>query len=342
MPPRILFLGSGLDAASWRFRVGQYLPHLRERGFEVDSADLHRPLPQRLATLAAAARYDAVCVHRVLLPPFEAAWLRRAAPRYMFDFDDAIMLRDSAHPRFDSWQRRRRLRRMLRGAHTVIAGNAYLAAWARRYHADVAVIPTAVDLTAYGDRTEDWGLRTESESLSPQSSVLSPAVIGWIGTSSNLMYVRQRLPALRRLVEHQPEVTIKIVCDRPLEAPGLPLINQPWSLAGEVADLRSFQIGIMPLPDDPWTRGKCAVKILQYFAAGLPVVCSPVGANLDVVEHGRSGYFAAGDDEWIARLDELLADADLRRRLGAHGRRVVEERFSVQMILPRLLETLLR
>lgn len=317
---RLLFLGADRGGASWRFRVAQYLPSLRQLGFDADTAELPRSLVQRLRMLSAAARYDTVWIHRTLLSPFEHRWLVHAAPRYFFDFDDAIMLRDSAARRFDSWQRRRGFRRMVRGAAVVTAGNAYLAEWAQRYHANVTVIPTAVDLTAYP--------------LTPADG--DEAVVGWMGTASNLMYLRGIVPALARLCARRPQVKVKVVCDADFAAASLPVISKRWSLGDEVADLRSFQVGIMPLPDDPWTRGKCAVKILQYFAAGVPVVCAPVGVNREVVDHGRNGFFATTEDEWVARLDELLSDADLRRRFGAHGRSVVEDRYSVQTVMPRL------
>ena len=321
MPPRLVFLGAGLGAASWRFRVAQYLPHLRARGVAVETADLHCGARQRRRLLDAAAGADAVCIHRAWLGRRELARLRSGARRVVFDFDDAIMFRDSAGRRFDSWQRRRRLARMLRGADAVIAGNAYLAAWARRVGVDAHVIPTAVDLAPYPT--------TPPAGAAP--------VVGWIGTRSTVMYLHAVTPALARLAARHADLRVEVVSDGHFAAPGLPLTNAPWSLAGEVEALRRFQVGIMPLPDDPWTRGKCGVKLLQYFAAGLPVVCSPVGANRDIVADGVNGYFAADVDTWVARLEALLADAALRRRLGAHGRDTVVRRFSLDIMLPRLL-----
>jgi len=322
VPARLLFLGAGLAAASWRFRVAQYLPHLRARGIAVQTADLQCPPRERRRILDDAAGADAVCIHRAWLTRLELRRLRRAARRVVFDFDDAIMFRDSSARRVTSWQRRRRLVRMLRGVDAVVAGNAYLAAWARRVRADVAVVPTAIDLAPY-----------------PAAQPADGApLIGWIGTHSTLMYLGALLPVFHRLAARQPGLRFAVVSDGRFVAPDLPLRCTAWSLAGEVADLRRFQIGIMPLPDDRWTRGKCAAKILQYFAAFVPVVCSPAGANCDVVEHGRNGYFASGDDDWVARLEALLADADLRRRFGAHGRGVVAERFSLEATLPLLLD----
>jgi len=320
-----LFLVSGASEASCRFRVLQYLPHLQRRGLTTHVEDLHVPVRQRRRLLLSAADYDAVCVHRVLLTPIEHRWLQRAAPRYVFDFDDAIMFRDSAHRRFASWQRRRRFGRMVAGARRVIAGNRYLADWASPYTERVTVIPTAIDLAAYP----------------AQAPRRRDAVIGWIGTRINLMYLRTVLPALTNLMRTRPDTTLKIVADDFLDAPGIRVTKKRWSLDDEVGDVMSFQVGIMPLPDDPWTRGKCAVKILQYFAAAVPVVCSPVGTNLEVVEHGRTGYFAATEEEWVTHLDELLGNEERRKQFGAAGRETVRQTYSIEANLDALINVLL-
>jgi glycosyltransferase involved in cell wall biosynthesis len=292
----------------------------------VDVADLHVSAAARWEILRSATGYDSVCIHRVFLSPLERRWLRRAACNYIFDFDDAIMFRDSSHRRFDSWQRRRRFRRMVVGARHVIAGNSYLADWASRSGGRVTVIPTAVDLSTYPERR-------------PEPS--REPVIGWIGTRINLMYLRTIGTALTRLAHKRPDVKLKVVSDGFFDVAAMPVTNKRWSLADEVDDIASFHVGIMPLPDDPWTRGKCAVKILQYFAAAVPVVCSPVGANLEVVEHGRSGYFAATEDEWLARLDELLGNAQRRKQFGQAGRDIVQRRYSIESNVDRFLKALL-
>ena len=322
---RVLFLASGLSEVSCRFRVLQYLPHLKRLGIQADVADLHAPVAARWKILRSAAAYDTICIHRAFLSPLELIWLRRTGATYVFDFDDAIMFRDSAHQKFESWQRRWRFRRMVTDARTVIAGNKYLAGWASRYSERVTVIPTALDLTAYPER---------------RAACTREPVIGWIGTRINLMYLRAIVPALARLGRKRPDVKLKIVADGVLDIPGVQVTNKRWSLPDEVDDVLSFQVGIMPLPDDPWTRGKCAVKILQYFAAAVPVVCSPVGVNVEVVEHGRSGYFAATEDEWVDRLDELLESEERRRRFGDAGRQMVERRYSIAANLETLSEVL--
>jgi len=322
---RVLFLASGLGEVSCRFRVLQYIPHLKRLGIQADVADLHVPMGARWKILRTASTYDTICIHRAFLSPLEQRWLRHAGKSYVFDFDDAIMFRDSSHRHFKSWQRWWRFRRMVAGARTVIAGNSYLAGWASRYSKRVTTIPTAIDLTAYPERRAEFG---------------QEPVIGWIGTRINLMYLRAIVPALTRLARKRPDMKLKIVADGVLDIPGVRVTNKRWSSEDEVEDVLSFQVGIMPLPDDPWTRGKCAVKILQYFAASVPVVCSPVGANIEVVADGRSGYLARTEDEWVARLDELLGDEARRRRFGAAGRGMVERKYSLDANLDQFVDAL--
>jgi glycosyltransferase involved in cell wall biosynthesis len=318
---RVLFLVPEPEGPSCRFRVVQYLPRLRALGIAVEVAPLGPSLVERLRAIARAARFHTVVVHRALLAPLEWGALRRAAPGYVFDFDDALPFRDSAAAAFDSRQRRARFRRMVGGAARVIAGNDYLAGLARPHNAAVSVVPTAIALDGYRARIEP----------------APDPVICWIGTTINLMYLRAILPALARLRVAGRAVKLKIVCDSFVEQDGLEIVRKRWSLDDEASDIASCRVGVMPLPDDPWTRGKCALKILQYFAASLPVVCSPVGSNLSVVEHGLSGYFANDDGEWIERLEELLADAGKRHAFGRAGRDCVERRYSVEANLEAFL-----
>jgi len=321
---KTLVLTSDPHGPSFRFRVGQYLPHLRRLGWCVDTAAVNGSLPQRLTALARGRHYECVWLHRVLLTPVEHALLRAAAPRYVFEFDDAVDRRDSNAPAFASRQRRARFARMVRGATRVVAGNAYLAGLAAECGREAAVLPTAVDVSAFP--------------LLPAAD--EPPTIGWIGTRSNFVYLRSVLPALARAAERRPDLRLLVVSDGVFEAGAVPVCNKRWSLAEEAADLARMNVGIMPLPDDPWTRGKCGAKLLQYFAAARPAVCSPVGAAREIVEHGVSGYLAATEKEWAERLLELLDDASKRRRFGAAGRARVERDYSLEAVLPRLIAEL--
>ena len=317
---RILFLAPGRAGPSVRFRVEQWRPHLAAHGVASDVGDLDVPLPRRLALLRRASDYDGVIVHRAFLSPPEVLLLRRAGGGFTFDFDDALMFRDSSRVRQRSWQRRARLRRMVRGATRVIAGNRTLADWAATAGARVTVVPTVIDLAGFPDRPPEPG----------------PPVAGWIGSRPNLPYLEAILPRLAGL----RQARIRVVCDAPPRAKGIPIDFRPWSLERETEDLRSFRVGLMPLPDDPWTRGKCALKILQCFAAFVPVVCSPVGANAEIVREGENGLFARSPAEWIGAIEQILGDEPLRRRMATAARETVAAGYSVAAHLDRFLEAI--
>lgn len=321
---KVLFLVSGRAEVSVRFRVLQFLPYFRRRGIVADVQDLHAPVRQRWSALSTARSADAVVVHRAFLSPLELALLRRSARRWIFDFDDAIMFRDSAAVRQPSWQRRARFARMVRAADAVVAGNAYLAAQAQRYRGQVSIVPTAVDPADYPH----------------QATLAGDPVVGWIGTRINLMYLRAIAPALRRIAEQYPRMSLRIVSDDAIEIPGVRVETRAWNADREAADLAGFHVGIMPLTEDPWTRGKCGVKLLQYMAAGVPVVCSPVGANAEIVTDGVNGYHARTEDEWVEHVVALLDDGQTCRQFARAGRETVQRRYGVEAQLEQLLALL--
>jgi len=312
------------NAPSCRFRVLQYLEPLKELGINLDVVELSRQKSERRAVLDAAVDFDAVLLHRKLLNRFDYSRLRRRARKLIYDHDDAVMFRDSNAPRLDSRMRRRKWERLVSGADLVIAGNNYLADLASDYNRKVMVIPTVINLDHY------FG----------ESSSSSGLVIGWMGTSSNFIYLSQIRDAMETVLRDHPEVTFRVVSDRTPDLSGLSIDSKRWSADDEISDLAGFDIGIMPIFDDPWARGKCAFKIIQYFASSLPVICSPVGANLDVVKEGVNGYFASSTEEWRQRLEELLASAGERKVMGRAGRKVVEDKYSLSVMTPRLARVL--
>ena len=215
---------------------------------------------------------------------------------------------------------------MARSATTVLAGNAYLKAQCDNVAARAVILPTCIELSHYP----------------PAPPHAAPeAVIGWIGTRVNLMYLDTIRGALVRAGQMAERPRLKVVCNAFPDIPGLVVEKKIWTLEDEPADARSFQIGIMPLPDDVWTRGKCGLKLLQYMAASVPVICSPVGANCAIVQDGVNGFYAGTEAEWVDRLERLLSDAELRARMGQSGRATVEARYAVADNAPRFIETLL-
>jgi glycosyltransferase involved in cell wall biosynthesis len=324
--------------ASSRCRVYQYLPLLAARGIEGEVTPRFPPFPELWRRAGAV---DAVFLQKRVPSIPQLLVLRRRAPRLLFDFDDAIWLRSaSAGPKARPARLRKRLRlaAALRLSDQVIAGNDYLAAYARRWNPRVAVLPTPVDLDYDGDMIlQPADSRSDSSLVTGHSSLPS---LGWVGHPSTLGYLRRLEPALGALAQRYPGLRLRVVCSEPYESAAIPVENVPWSLEQEVTNLRGFEIGLMPLEDDPWARGKCAYKALQYMAVGTPVVCSPVGMNLEVIQEGENGLLAGDLDAWERQLSRLIESPELRARLGAAGRRTVEQRYSLATLVPRLAERL--
>lgn len=264
--------------------------------------------------------------------PYAPAWLERAvlAQRpYVLDLDDAIFHNYDLHPLAPvRWAWGRKIDRLMRGAALVTAGNAYLARRAVEAGArNVEIVPTVIDLDHYPPRT-------------PALPSNAPIDIAWIGSPATVAYLQALAEPLQLLAARHPVRLVVIGADAP-SFPGVEMVSKPWSADTEAADVASCHIGVMPLPDSPWERGKCGYKLIQYMACSLPVVASPVGANCEIVQPGFNGLLAADSGQWLSALEQLVTDAALRQRLGQAGRRIVEQRYSVQAMAPRLA-TLLR
>jgi len=284
------------------------------------SASLRRRLRSWDLLRARFGGYQIVVLQRELFD--DDSWdleqrFRDTSSVMILDVDDAVFLR---HPN--------KFEKLATICDAVVAGNAALAERARDFNQHVTLIPTTVDLERYAARLEQNGTK--------------PAVIGWTGTSGNLKELELVQSSLRELGQRF-EFELRIVCDRPdplsaLDFGGVTVQFVPWNQHSEVQDLQTFDIGVMPLADSQWSRYKCGLKILQYMAAGIPAVASPVGVNSEIICDGENGFLADTPARWTQVLDTLIADRELRRRIGAAGRRTVEESFSVQSQLPALVE----
>lgn len=308
---RILFLtDSSTKTASFRYRVHQYIPMLESEGICCTVAH-PREFPFR--RIGRLREYDAVLVQKRLLPVPWVLSAGIAAKSLFFDFDDAIWTCPNLD--WDAVTRAKvklRLRTILAKSTRVIAGNKYLGDYAQRFNSNVTIIPTCVDTDHY-----------RPAASSHQQGKLC---IGWIGSSPNLIYLERLEPVFKRLPSDN--IFLSVVCDMEYKSPNLPTEFTPWSLDGELGALQSMDVGVMPLADDEWTRGKCGFKTIQYMACGIPSISSPVGVNNEIV-NGRNGFLARDDDEWVEKLSLLINDSDLRRSIGKEGRRTVEDKYSI-------------
>ncbi|OGX83982.1 glycosyltransferase family 4 protein [Hymenobacter glacialis] len=339
-------------APSQRFRFEQYLDALKAHGHTYQLAPfisvatwniLYQPghavkkaggilagFARRLLLLFSVPAYDFVFVHReaspVGPPVFEWVIAKVLGKKIIYDFDDAIWLANTSEANKVvvgvKWQQK--VADICKWAYKTSCGNAYLANYARQFNPNAVVNPTTIDTVNLHNKVRD-------------QAALGRLVIGWTGTHSTMKYLDQVVPVLAKLEAEGLDFEFRVISNQPPALSLHSLIFLPWSKDSEIADLLSFHVGLMPLEDDPWAKGKCAFKALQYMALGIPALVSPVGMNREVVQHGQNGFVCATPTEWEVSLRQLLQDSRLRQRLGTAARATIEQRYSVRANTPNFL-----
>lgn len=306
-----------------RYRIQAFESALASAGWSLTLAALARGACRRWLQFVRAAEYDSVILQRKLLPGWQLAQLRSRARHLVFDFDDAVLYRDSYDPRGPHCRKRAaRFARTVRLVDTVIAGNDFLADCALRAGAQperVRVIPTCVQTRGYPNTPAAETRRSTAGRLD----------LVWIGSSSTLQGLEQRRPLWERIGQEVPGIRLRVLCDRFPRFEAMPVVPIAWDAATEAAELAAGDVGITWVPDDLWSRGKCGLKVLQYQAAGLPVLANPVGVHPEMVVHGVSGLLASSDDEWVDSARRLAGEPELRQRMGVAARASVESGYSV-------------
>ncbi len=315
---RIIALVKDPEHVCCRYRIRAFRAHLERAGHRLDIRGWPALWVSRLLLYRSLHHADALIVQRKLLPCWQLRLIRRRVRWLIYDYDDAVFLRNSYNPRgHASAARSRRFDEMVRCADAVVAGNTFLRAQAvsQTDPTRVQVIPTCVDAARYPLAAHE-----------PGGQVVR---LVWVGSSSTIKALERLAPVLDDLGKSERGLQLKVICDRSLTLQHLAVEFSPWREAGEAEAIAAADIGISCLPDDPWSRGKCGLKVLQYMAAGLPVVANPVGVQVDLVRHGETGFLADTPAEWHAAIRRLAADPALRREMGRAGRRLVEARYDV-------------
>lgn len=337
-----------------RFRVEQWARYLQPAGFEFtfipfEDTELHKILYQpgdyvrkaslmlrafarRLGLVRAVPRFDVVFLHReaALIGPalIEHLIARKRVP-VVYDFDDAIWVPYiSPANRFLSYFKCfGKTAAICRVSTHIIVGNGYLADYARHHNQHVAVVPTTIDTQAYTKRSRGT------------DATGGPVTIGWTGSYSTVQHLDTLRPCLTKLGAHAA-FRLNVIGTASYELDGVSTVARVWRAKTEIADLQRFDIGIMPLPDDDWSQGKCGLKLLQCMGLGIPVVGSPVGVNAEIIRDGVNGFLATTEREWIEKLTLLIRDPTLRHQMGMAGRQTVEEGYAASVWAPRVGEIL--
>ncbi len=304
------------------------LPYLRARGHIVETAFLQKSLWRRWSVYRRLSEYDLVFLQKRLLSWGELRIVRQRSIRLVYDLDDAVMYDSEGN---EDARRLARFQATCRAADLVICGNDYLHELAVQAGGRTTTIPTAIDTNRFCPATDKQSRETGE-----------PLTIGWTGSRATNGYLNAVLPTIAPFAGR---VRVKIISDTAAGINYSLLQDVPhqfvrWSPEIEVAETGTFDIGIMPLPDDPWSRGKCGFKALQYMALGIPAICSPVGVNREIVHDGLNGFLAGTRDEWYQAISRLVKDSELRETMGHAGRRRVEQDYALDVVAPRLVDVM--
>lgn len=336
---------------SQRYRFEQYLNYFKENGFDWELSEiisqkddkvfyssgnyfkkawiLFKSLFIRLNDLRRAKQFDVIFIQREALllgsSYFEKQFFKRH--KVIFDFDDSIWLLDTSpeNKKFEFLKNPDKTKINIAHAHRVIAGNSFLANYAKQFNPNTIIIPTTIDTDFHKPLKKDFGSAQSTETL-----VEKKIVIGWSGSISTIKHFEIAIPALKKIQDKYPnKIEIHVIGQGSYSNPEINVICKNWSSQTEVDDLNCFDIGIMPLPNDEWVKGKCGLKGLSYMACGVATVMSNVGVNSDIIEHGKNGYLAQTEQEWVDCLSLLIENNDLRHKIGQAGRETVVKNYSV-------------
>src|SRR4026207_380247 len=349
---RVLALVPGLYdiSPSQRYRIEQWEPLLRERGVEITYEPFECPelnlllyqpgkmakkmmlvaegFGRRFSVVKKAKDFDLVYILReaaLLGPPVFERMVHKSGVPIVFDFDDAIFAsyRSPSNGYLSYLKFASKTKTICQMASHVMVGNPYLAEYARQVNDQVTVIPTTID-------TEKYRVPSRDEKK-------GPPVIGWTGSYSTVQHLDTMRGALKKLAERE-KFRLRVIGTPAYECAPVNVEAMPWRAETELEDLSEIDIGMMPLPDDRWSKGKCGLKALQFMALGIPTICSPVGVNTDIIQDDQNGFIAGTEDEWVDRLTRLLRSRELRQRLGQAGRTTVEQKYSAITQTPRVYE----
>ncbi len=352
--PRILYIVPHRINRSpgQRFRCEQYLTALQDRGFEITYSNiisekddtvfyskgnyhfkawiLVKSFIKRLKDIRKAKKFDVVFIYREAfmlgITLFEKL-LRSKKALIIFDFDDAIWLNDTSegNANLDWLKKPSKTASIIKIADLVLAGNTYLANYAKLFNPRIEIMPTTID-TNYHKKL----IKTQDT---------SSICIGWTGTSTTLKHFETIIPVLKKIKEKfQDKIYFKVIVNFLYSFPELNIEATQWSSEKEIEDLSEINIGIMPLPDDEWSKGKCGFKGLQYMALEIPTIMSPVGVNSEIINDGENGFLASTEEDWVNKLSLLIENEDIRIKLGQAGRKTVEEKYSVNALKEQYIQ----
>jgi glycosyltransferase involved in cell wall biosynthesis len=329
-----------------RFRFEQYLEFLEENGFECVLSPLLnaeedrifysngnilrkaiiviKGFVKRLKDYFRGDEFDIIFIFREAFftgSTFFEKLFKRSKAKLVFDFDDAIWIENvsEANKAFSFLKNASKTGEIISICDMVFAGNSYLKSYAEQFNSHVVIVPTTIDTTVYAPARESSRMGSDK------------ICIGWSGSITTIQHFEYAIPFLKKIKDkYKDQIVIKVIGDGSYINEELQIAGLPWIKSDEIRELSSFDIGIMPLPDDEWAKGKCGLKGLQYMALGIPTIMSPIGVNKDIIQDGENGFLATTEEVWVDKIERLINNQQLRIEMGRKGRETVEAHYSVK------------
>ena len=336
---KILFLTSGpIQLASTRVRVTQYFKYLNEKSYQ---CKLIVPFKDRSFVLLSKLLYlmhwlkiifyaltaKVIFIQRNLFSIKELNLIKIINRKIIFDFDDALFVNHSDKNYKDNTKQKLLLASTLKNVQQVIVSTNYLKDYAKQYNKNIVVIPSVIDTDEY--TIKNYSLKNNNK-----------IILGYTSSVWNLYYLQLIKNALKNIFKKHNNVCLEIISGKDFYLDGVKIINKKFKIAGHVKALQNFDIGLEPLADDSWTRGKAGFKGLEYMACGIPTISSPVGINVNKIQDGVNGFLANSENEWFKKLSLLIENYDLRKKMGLNGRKMVEQYYSLKKTVPKFIYTI--
>ena len=322
---KVLFIYQDEDMPSSRIRIFNLLPEVQKEGIYTYAVRYPKKIFEKIRLLKKIKQFDIIYLQKKLPSPPEVKILRRYAKKLIFDFDDAIYYRHDTREVLESKSRYLKFKYIIQNVDLVVAGNRILSDFASQFNKNVGVIPSAVE--TYNVPIKDY------------AAVDNNIIIGWVGGKGNLHHLKMLFPIFQKL-SLDYRIQVNILCNASIEIPSVKIKCIPWRLETQAQEIALFDIGVMPLPNNKWTQGKCGYKALQYMAAAVPPVVSDVGSNRDILEHTKEGFLVPSIDGFYDAIKALIDDKDKRKEMGLNARKKIEKFFSVHVVGKMLADVL--
>lgn len=330
----LFFLGGNELKASTRIRVLQFLPFLKKDKIEYKlifprNNKSFKPLRilKDYIELRQAKNFDVVFIQKRKFPIRQFEYLKKLNPNIIYDFDDAIFAIKKEN--VEKWnvhsENLRNFSHTLKIAKTIIVSNDYLAKYVGKYESNTKIIPSSVDVSKYTQKKYE---------------VNEKILLGYVCNPENLAYLKDIAPALKKVCEKHENVCLKIISSKSINLPGVRTTFQKFNVEKYISDLRSFDIGLMPYPDQDWVRGKAGFKGIECMAVGVPVVASPMGIIPEIITNEKNGFLAKNNDKWEKYLELLIANPELREKMGILARNKIVKKYSIQENYKKFKEAL--